>query len=357
MFKAGEFVVMFFKSKKLIGLDIGSSSIKVAEMDISGNKASLVTFGTVPTPFGALNSGEISNSEGLSSAIRGLISSLRTQRKSVCTGLWGAGVIVKKITIPRVDKKLIGDQLRWEAEQYLPFDINTISLGYHIINPNSKTETMDVLLIAAQHETVNQYRNLVSSIGFELAVLDVSRFALSNIFEMNYGRLADTVGILNIGSSVTNFVVLSQGEPIFSRDIVIGGFNYTNEISKDLGITLPEAESLKLSAGPAGSVPEEVQKIISMTNEMVTDEIRNSVEFFVGGNNGAGLTRCFITGGSSNIGGLSQTLQQAVNIPMEVLNPFLKVKAGKNFNSQYLQQIAPLSAVAMGLALRKVGDS
>ncbi len=348
---------MFFKSKKLIGVDIGSSTIKVAEVDLSGNKATLLSFGSAPTPQGALNSGEIANPEALSSTIRGLIAEIKSKKKNICAGLWGAGVIVKKITIPRVEKKMIADQLRWEAEQYLPFDINTISLGYHVINPSGGNDTMDVLLIAAQHEIVNQYRNLASSAGVELAILDVSGFAVANVFELNYGRLADTIGILNVGSGVTNFVVISQGETIFSRDVAIGGFNYTNEISKELGITLPEAESLKLSAGQAGSVPEEVSKIISTTNELVTDEIRNSIEFFVGGNNGAGFSRCFVTGGSSAVPGLQQSISQAANIQVEVLNPFLKIKAGKQFNASYLSQIAPFCSVAMGLGMRKVGDS
>jgi type IV pilus assembly protein PilM len=348
---------MFFKSKKLIGVDIGSSTIKVAEMDVSGNKATLVSFGSVPTPQGSLNSGEVANPEALASSIRGLVSEIKSKRKNICAGLWGAGVIVKKITIPRVEKKMIADQLRWEAEQYLPFDINTISLGYHVINPAGTNDTMDVLLIAAQHEIVNQYRNLASSAGLDLAVLDVSGFAVANIFELNYGKLEETVGILNIGSSVTNFLVLSRGETIFSRDVAVGGFNYTNEISKELGITLPEAESLKLSAGVGGSAPEEVTKIISTTNDLVTDEIRNSIEFFVGGNNGAGFARCFVTGGSSGVVGLSENIQQACSVTVESMNPFLKVKASKSFNANYLKQISPFCSVAMGLGIRKVGDS
>lgn len=348
---------MFFKSKKVIGVDIGSSTIKVAEMEYSNNKATLLSFSSAPTPTGSLNSGEIANAEALSIVIRNLIAEIRSKRKNICAGLWGAGVIVKKITIPRVEKKMIADQLRWEAEQYLPFDINTISLGYHVINPTGTNDTMDVLLIAAQHEIVNQYKNLASSAGLELAVLDVSGFAIANIFEFNYGKLEDSIGILNIGSSITNFIVISQGETIFSRDVTVGGFSYTNEISKELGITLPEAESLKLTAGQAGSVPEDVSKVIATTNDLVTDEIRNSIEFFVGGNNGVGFTKCFVTGGSSAIPGLKESISQAANIQLEVLNPFQKIKPGKALRSDYLEQISPFCTVAMGLGIRKVGDA
>lgn len=348
---------MFFKSKKVVGVDIGSSSIKIAEMELSGSKAQLLSFGSIPTPPGSMNSGEITNGSAISGAIRSLLSEVKSKKKKACTGLWGAGVIVKKITIPRVEKKMIADQLRWEAEQYLPFDVNTISLGYHVVNIAGGAETMDVLLIAAQHEIINQYRSVANGAGLELAILDVSGFALANVFELNYGKLDDTLGILNIGSGVTNLVVIQQGEVIFARDIAVGGFNYTNDISKELGITLPEAESLKLGASQQGSVPEEVQNIITNTNELVTDEIRNSIEFFVGGNNGAGFSRCFVSGGSSALPGLLEKISQTTGIQIEKMNPFLKIKAGKNFSANYLNQISSYAPVAMGLGIRKVGDS
>ncbi len=348
---------MLFGSKKLIGLDIGTSTIKIAEMDVSGSKAQLTSFGFAPTPVGSLNSGEILNAAALSTAIKGLLMEMRSKQKKVSTGLWGTGVIVKKITIPRIEKKMIADQLQWEAEQYLPFDINTISLGFHVINPNAGNDTMDILLIAAQHEIVNQYRTVVTGAGLNLNVLDVSGFAVANVFEMNYGRSEETIGLINIGSGVTNFVVMMNGEVIFSRDVAIGGFNFTNEISKELGVTLPEAESLKLSASNKEAVPDEVHSILSSTNDLITDEIRNSFEFFVGSNNGASFNRCFVTGGSSSVPGLLEKMSQATNVQIEKMNPFNRIRASKNFSDAYLRQIAPFAAVAMGLAMRRVGDS
>ncbi|MGZ5278466.1 MAG: type IV pilus assembly protein PilM [Pseudobdellovibrionaceae bacterium] len=348
---------MLFGSKKLIGLDIGTSTIKMAEMDVSGSKVQLLSFGFAPTPVGSLNSGEILNPGAISGAVKALATEMKTKLKKVSTGLWGTGVIVKKITIPRIEKKMIAEQLQWEAEQYLPFDINTISLGFHVINPNAANETMDILLIAAQHEIVNQYRNSVIGANLQLNILDVSGFALANLFEANYGKNDETIGLINIGSGVTNFVVVMNGEVIFSRDVAIGGFNFTNEISKEMGVTLPEAESLKLSASNRGAVPDEVHSILSSTNDLITDEIRNSFEFFVGSNNGAAFNRCFVTGGSSSVPGLLEKVSQATSVQIEKLNPFLRIKASKNFSEAYLRQIAPFASVAMGLGLRRVGDS
>lgn len=329
----------------------------MAEMDVSRSKVQLLSFGFVPTPVNSLNGGEITDANSIGHAIRDLVAKVQTKRKQVATGLWGTAVIVKKITIPRIEKKMIAGQIQWEAEQYLPFDINSISLAYHVINPNGSNETMDLLLIAAQHEIVGQYQNAVTNSGLDLKILDVSGFALANAFEANYGKSSETIGLINIGSGVTNFVVVSHGEVIFSRDVAIGGFNYTNEISKEMNVTLPEAESLKLSAVGMGAVPDQVHSVIASTNELVTDEIRNSFEFFVGSNNGTGFSRCFVTGGSSSIPGLMEQISQATQVSTERLNPFLRIKASRNFTDSYLKQIAPFACVAMGLGMRQVGDS
>jgi type IV pilus assembly protein PilM len=216
---------------------------------------------------------------------------------------------------------------------------------------------MDLLLIAAQLELVQQYRSAVEGAGMSLSILDVSGFALANTFEANYGRSHENIGLINIGSGVTNFVVLSQGEVIFCRDLAIGGFHYSNEISKDLNITLPEAESLKLSAVNRGAVPDEVHSIISASNDMVTDEIRNSFDFFVGSNNGIGLNRCFVTGGSSAMPGLVEQISKATKVSVEKMNPFQRLKAASRFSNAYLGQIAPFCSVAIGLGMRQLGDA
>ncbi len=329
----------------------------MAELEISRNSAQMISFGFVPTPLNALNGGEINDTGMISQAIQKLYFELNTKRKMVATGMWGTAVIVKKITIPRIEKKMIADQIQWEAEQYLPFDINSISLAYHVINSNESTETMDLLLIAAQHELVSQYRTSVEGAGLQLKTLDVSGFSLANVFEANYGKSNEVIGLINIGSGVTNFVVVSNGEVIFSRDVSIGGFSYTNEISKEMGITLPEAESLKLSAVSKGAAPDEVHQILSSTNDLVTDEIRNSFDFFVGSNNSATFNRCFVTGGASQTPGLIEQVSKATQVTVEKMNPFLRIRASKNFSNAYLKQISPFASVALGLGLRKAGDA
>jgi type IV pilus assembly protein PilM len=350
---------MFFKSKKVIGLDIGTSSIKLAEMDFSGKSATLLSFGFAPTPANSVAGGEIVDIGSVGIAIQSLLNEVKSKRKNVATAMWGTAVIVKKITIPRMDIKLIQDQIRFEAEQYIPFDINNISLAHHILSHSSSPDSMDILLIAAQNELVSQYTQVVELAGVKCGVLDVSGFALANAFELNYGKVnGQAIGILNFGASITNFVVVQNGEVIFCRDIPVGGANYTNEIHKAMGVTIQEAESLKLSAMSRRDVPDEVHSILSSTNEAVTEEIRSSLDFLSATTNGLVLHQCYYTGGSSSTSGLIETIGRVTGMQMQRFNPFHKVKAnGKKFSPEYLEQISSFASVVTGLAIRNLGDS
>lgn len=331
----------------------------MAEMDVSRSGAQLVSFGIAPTPPNSVSGGEIGDLASVGSVLQSLAGEMKTKRRSVATAMWGTAVIVKKITIPKIDKKLIRDQIRFEAEQYIPFDINNISLAHHVLSTSSSADTMDILLVAAQNELVSQYTQVVELTGMSCGVLDVSGFALANCFELNYGRVpGEVIGILNFGASITNFVVISNGDVIFCRDIPVGGANYTNEIHKAMGVTLAEAEALKLSAVSRREVPDEVHSIISATNEAVTDEVRSSLDFLGATTNGLGLTRCFYTGGSSSITGLVDNLMRVTGVGFEPFNPFVRVKVSpKKFSPEYVEQIKSFASVVTGLALRELGDT
>lgn len=348
----------FLKSKKLIGVDVGASSTKVVEVDYSGSNINLVSFGIAPTPENAISAGEIIDPSGVASGVRGLIDELRTKRKIIATAISGSAVIVRKISIPKIEKKFIKEQIRFEAEQNIPFDINQITLTHQVLQYTTSPDMMDVLLIAAQNVFVSQSSQVSDLIGMTCGVLDVSGFALANAFEANYGKILGVVGLFNFGASVTNFVVIVNGEVVFYRDIPTGGALYTNEIHKNLGLTLPEAESLKIAATSSADVPDEVHSIISSVNEQTAEEIRNILEVLRASNNGLSLNRCFFSGGSSVTPGLIEAASRATGLPFESFNPLLKVKANpRKFSPQYLSQIAPFLGVVLGLGMRKMGDS
>lgn len=306
-----------------------------------------------------MNGGDIADVSSLAFAIQSLRQEVKSSRNNASIGMFGTAVIVKKITIPRIDLKLVADQVKWESEQYIPFDPNSIVLEHHVINPKSNSETMDILLIAAQKELVQSYIQVVQGSGLKLGVLDVSAFAFANLFQFNYGNLkGQTVGLINVGASLTNLVVMSSGEVVFSRDMPIGGQSYTNDIHKEMGISLQEAESLKLSAANGGTVPDEVHASINSTTEGLAEEIRNSFDFFSGSSEGSAISQVFYTGGGAATPGLVRQLSQVTHLKFDWFNPFLRITSGnKKITNGYLEKISPFCAIAMGLAMRKVGDS
>lgn len=350
---------MFFTDKKVVALDIGTSSIKLAELDFSRRIPTLKKFAVLPLSPGLVSGGEIVEPTAVAQAIESLVKSVKSKRKYVSTGMWGTSVIVKKISMPKMEEKLVAEQIKWEAEQYIPFDVNEISLEYHILETRSANmESMEVLLVAAKQEFLFRILEAVEGAGLKCGVVDVSGFALANCFEANYGTVDGTIALLNIGAGVTNFVVVERGEVIFCRDVAVGGYNYTSDIHKSMGVSLVEAEALKISASLGQEVPDEVNRIIANTNEQVVDEIRNSFEFFGATSNSASPQRVVVSGGSIFIPGLVDQMTKAIGLSYELLDPFTRLGYdSKVFSAEYISQIKAISPVVLGLAMRKFGDS
>jgi len=342
----------FFKSKKVLGLDIGTSMIKVAEMD--GN--TLSNFGFMPTPSNVVAGGEITDTVSLTQVVQKLLSDLKSKRKNIVTGIWGSAVITKKITLPKMDPQLVGEQIRWEAEQYIPFDINEINLDYHVFKkPHPNPEMMDVLIVAAKRDYVFKFAEVIEASNKSCAVLDVSNFALANCFFANYGEDIETSAILNIGAGVTSFVVIEQGEVLFSRDVPVGGLSYTSEIGRHLGVSLEEAENLKLSTSNSQEVPQEVQNVIQSTHDSVGEEIRRTFDFYTATGNENPVRRIFYTGGASLTSGLVQSLNSLLQITLEPMNPFQKIKPNSSkISSEHIPYMTNIAAVSMGLGMRRL---
>lgn len=351
---------MLFSSKKMLGLDIGTSTIKMAEVDVTRRGATLVGFALCPTPPRAIISGEITEPVAIADAIKSLIAEMRTKRKFVSSGLWGASVIVKRITIPQMEEKLVAGQIRWEAEQYIPFDINEVNIDFSVLRGyQSNPSSMDILVVAARHEAAFVHQDIIRGAGLSCAVLDISGFALANCFLKNWeSARGQTVAIFNIGASLTNFVVIENSEIVFCRDIPVGGLNYTMEIQKALGVSVEEAESMKISASTGQAVPDEVMNTIAATHEAVAEEIQSSIDFFLNTTPGIPIQQCFVTGGGSRTPNIVNVLSKQTKIPMDVLDPLKKMRVNeRNLNPTFVSEIRDFAAVAIGLGLRAVGDA
>lgn len=352
--------MFFFQSKKLIGLDIGTANIKLAELDVSRKSATLNNFLIQPTPPKAINGGEITDPAAISDVIKGMVQILNTKRKNASVGLWGTSVITKRINIPMMDEKLVSGQIRWEAEQYIPFDINEVNIDFKILKQfHSSNETMDILLVAARQEVAFLYQDIVQSAGLTCSVIDVSGFALANVFLNNWGsQKGQTVALLNFGAAITNFVIIENGEVIFCRDIPVGGLTYTTEISKGMSVSLEEAENLKISACTGQAAPEEVSKIIQSTHEAVAEEVQSSIDFFTNTTPGLPVQQAFVTGGASRTTGLIGYLGQHTKLGYEIFDPCRRVKVNERaIQSDFLSETRDFAAIAIGLGLRAAGDA
>ncbi len=350
---------MFFQSKKLIGLDIGTANIKMAELDVSRKGAVLNNFVIMPTPSRAINGGEISDPAAISDTLKAMIGNLKTKRKMVSVALWGTSVITKRIAIPLMDEKLVAGQIRWEAEQYIPFDINEVNIDYKILKQfQTSPETMDILLVAARQDIAFLYQDIVQSAGLECSVIDVSGFALANCYLNNWGsQKGQTVALLNLGAAISNFIVIENGEVIFCRDIPAGGLTYTTEIHKSMGMSMEEAEAMKISACTGRATPEDVTRIISQTHEMIAEEVQSSLDFFVNTTPGLPVQQCFVTGGASRTLGLIPYISKHTKLACEGLDPFRTIKVSdKVMSSDYAAEIRDFAAIAIGLGLRSPGD-
>lgn len=345
--------MLFSSKKKLIGIDIGSSSIKIADISVGRNDAVLNDFAFIQTPSGAIVNGDIADSVLLADSIQTLFRENKFRHKNCCVGLSGTAVIVKKISMPKMDAKTLFEQIKYEASQYLPFDINQVSLDYHVLPFSADPEKMELLIVAAQNEFVLNAVSTISQAGLNCSILDVQSLALANIFELNYGQLNETVAIFNFGANITNFIVIYRGEVVFSRDIPAGGFLFTNEISKNMGVTLDEAESLKISHSHNQEVPDETRTHMNVALNQLLEEVRNSLDFYAANSQGLEINRVFYTGGASQTVDLINHLVEQFHLPFEPLYPFRNLKSGNSkFEGSYLQQITPFLPVVAGLALR-----
>ena len=349
------------KGKLAVGLDIGSGSIKVCQLKQSKKNYALQAFGMVQLPPEAIVDGALMNSNAVVDAIQELFQSQKIKSKEVATSVSGHSVIIKKINLPQMTPEELEESIQWEAEQYIPFDINDVNIDVQILNTEStQAGQMDVLLVAAKKDMVNDYTSVIMEAGLTPVVVDVDSFAVQNMFEVNYEvPRSETVVLINIGAAVTNINVLANGISTFTRDISIGGGQFTDAIQKALNVSYDEAEALKLGGGADTDavVPQEVERVLQTESEAIANEVQRSLDFYAATSADAHLARIFLSGGSAKIPALIKTIERRTSVPVEIVNPFRNIDiSGRGFSVDYLKNVAPMAAVSVGLALRGAAD-
>lgn len=355
-------IVSFLTPKKqLVGLDIGSSAIKLVQLKESKGRYYLQKFGVKPLEPEVIVDGTVMDEGRVVSAIRELFEEANVKNKQVAISISGHAVIIKKISLPPMPDEELEGQVKLAAEQYIPFDINEVNIDFHVLPADSSGDgqgEMSVILVAAKKDKINELTELVKGAGLMPMVMDVDAFAIENMHAINYPMAQDeTTAIVNVGASVMNVNIIRGGVSLFTRDIPLGGNRYTEAIQREMGLSYEEAEETKKGEGANTTTSGSVENVIDSVNGEVASEIARTVDYFKTSGANAGLDRVLVCGGVARVKGLVQQLTDRMQTPVEVANPFGEIDiSGADVDQETLAELAPLASVAVGLALRSVGD-
>jgi type IV pilus assembly protein PilM len=353
---------LFPGKKQFVGLDIGSSSLKLVEIIGSKGSYSMNRFLTVPLSKGIIVDGAVVDIDALAEELSRFFNNSGCMKKSIVTSLSGHSVIIKKATFPTMDAHELQETIRDEASKYLPFDNrNDVNFDFQVLGRNANNPNMnDVIIVAAKKEIIEGYTETIELLKLSLAIMDVDSFALETMYQENYEyEEKDVVVIANIGASITSLNVVRNAASIFTRDFSLGGNMITEAIQSQYGVPFEEAEKIKLN-GPEGDeyVKEKFFRttLLSLADPLCS-EIERSIDYFRSTYSDEDIKMILLAGGGANIPGIANDLSQRMGVPVEIINPFRTISYNRKImNDDYIKEIAPIAAVGVGLALRKLGD-
>jgi type IV pilus assembly protein PilM len=344
----------FGKPKGLVGLDIGSSSVKVVELRKKGADYELLNLGLESLGQDTVVDGAIMDSFTVSTAIEKIFAENKIKTKNVATAVSGHSVIVKKIAVNAPTEDEVANAIPYEAQQYIPFDMADVNLSYQVLGPATAGPGFDVMLVAVKRDKILNHTNVLSQAGKAAMVVDIDAFALQNAFEVNYEPAPDRmIALLNVGASIMNINILRGGVPLFTRDVSVGGNQYTDTLQKELDLSFDDAERLKQGKEVANVTPEHAAPHIRSVSEILLLEVQKTFDFFKQTTSAENIQQIYVAGGTARIEGLVDLLKEEFGIPVEIMNPFQRVVVNPaKFDSSFIGEIAPRMSIAVGLALR-----
>lgn len=349
-----------FYNKQLMGLDLGSYLIKASQIQKKRSKYQLKKFGVIPITFNTVVDGSIMNTYEMNDAIKTLLVKERFKDKFCSICIAGHGVINRVINVPKVSTEEFYKALKLEAETHIPHDIKEIYIE------GVKTDIVEdgkdrVILIAARKDLVGDFIQVVTDAGIKPMSVEIDATALANIFELNYPEEKDkTTAVLNIGASKINVVILSNGNIRFFRDVLQGGNDITEEITRRLKVSFQQAESLKSGSHEPGDsiLPNQVEEVVADVAKNMASDILRVFDYYINTNPEDAITKIFITGGTTKSYTFTQTLQSTISIPVEKLNPFKEIIVpGQVLSQEKVEDYSHIAAVSLGLALRRMDEA
>jgi type IV pilus assembly protein PilM len=343
-----------------VGLDIGSSSIKMLQVKVSAKSIQLLDFGIEPLPPQTIVDGSIMDQAAVVDAIRRLRATLGIRNKVVATAISGHSVIIKKIQVPQMAPEELGPQLQIEAEQHIPFRADEVEMDHQLVNPRNAQGMMELLLVAAKKEVIADYTQVIREAKLQPAVMDVAAFTVQNAFEASYDAVpGESVALINIGAAISNINIISEGTSIFTRDVTVGGGAFTDEIQKRVHVNSEEAEGFKIafSGGVTDGIPEGVEDIMNEVAESMAGKLQRTLDFFLASSSDLTLARMYLCGGSAKVPALQRILAERSRVPVEIIDPFRRLTIDETrFDMDFIRAHAAEATVGLGLALRRQGD-
>jgi type IV pilus assembly protein PilM len=342
-----------------VGLDIGSSSVKAVVLRRGRGGWSLVAAGEAPLPEGSIQDGAAAEPTAVSETVNQLLDSLRLRRANVTAALSGHAVIVKRLSLPAMSEAELAEAIPWEAEQYIPFDLSEVQLDYQVVNNSDAAKTtLDVLLVAAKRDRIDDRMSVITQTGRRPVVLDIEAFALANAYEMNYPERNDPLAALvHVGRGMTLVCLLEQGEPVFTRDISLGGQVHLDALLRDFGpMGVDELGARRIMHGqyPADISPDQAATVLREASAQLVLEVRKTIDFYRATAPVEKLSRIVLSGGAWQAVGLVDLLASEFGAPVDVFDPFRRVT--RPSRAIGADAAGPSYAVAVGLALRQEGD-
>jgi len=343
--------------KSMVGVDIGSSSVKAVELQGKKNDFQLVSLGYEGLPPDSIVDGQIMELNSVSNAIGSIFNEHKIKTTKVAAGVNGHSVIVKNIVLPQMTDDELQESFAWHAEEHIPFDISDVNLDYHVTGTSA--DAIHVLMAACKRDKIANVKQAIQLAGKQPAIIDVDAFALQNCYELNYDPQAgQVVALLNIGASTTNINILNGARSVFTRDATFGGNQYTSLLQKELGLTFDQAERVKRGMPmPEGSEPRDIEPILDTVSDILALEIQKTMDFYRATveDGESAVQKILVSGGGSKLKGLVEFLARRFEIPAEVFDPFRKIRVdSRGFDPEYMREIVPEMAIAVGLALRGV---
>jgi len=344
---------MFSSSQLVVGVDIGSHSVKVCQLKRTDKAYSIVNLGSAVLPEGAVDDGALNDPEVVASTISDLFKNLKIKKKKIGFSISGYSVIVKKVNLAVMDEEAMEEHIMTEAEQYIPFDIQDVYLDFQDLKTNKEGyERTDVMLVAAKKEIVDDYLDMLDSIGLQATIVDIDGFALENTYEYNAPK-NENVALIDIGASKMNINIISNGMSVVARDIVVGSRQLTERIMGHFDLEFDEAEAIKLGNAPVDGKEADLVEIFNSVCTQWVLEVKKAIDLYQSNFPDAPLVKLVLSGGGSKVSGLADYLNQETGIEVALFNPFANMKSSKRkIDPEYLKQVGPEMAIASGIAIR-----